>query len=284
MDGTFSVMPAIFAQLYTVHIKVMNEFMPQLWCLLPDKQMNTYIRLFHLLKAEAFRRNCNLNPRIIHIDFEMAVVGAIRAEFAIEPSGCLFHFNQSILRHLVSNGLQAAYNNNQPPEVRQTVRRLMALPLVPPIRLDQAFQAVTANAPNVQGIANLIDYVRDTYLNPQGAMFSRDVWNCFRMSDRTTNSCEAYHRVLNQHFKHKHPDPFRFFKFMQDEEMEHERRHGQLQYGAAPKKRRPMYMLVDDALNRLRNTYFGARMPNINALLTYIMDAVEHQLYDVKHG
>jgi hypothetical protein len=57
MDGTFSSVPDIFAQLYTVHIKVYNEFMPHLWCLLPDKQMNTYIRLFQLLKAKAFGFN-----------------------------------------------------------------------------------------------------------------------------------------------------------------------------------------------------------------------------------
>lgn len=282
MDGTFSAVPDIFAQLYTIHIKVHNEFMPHVWCLLPNKQMNTYIRLFQMMKAEAFRIHCNMNPTTIHIDFEMAVIGAVRAEFGIEPTGCLFHFNQSILRHMSSNGLQASYNNNNPPEVRKTVRRLMALPLVPPVRLDQAFQSVSATAPAVQGMDNLIDYVRTTYVDQHGALFDRTMWNCFGMADRTTNSCEAYHRVLNEYFHHRHPDPFKFSKFLQEQEMEIERRHGQLQMGAPPKKRRPAYMLIDDALNRLRDTYFGARMPNLNAVITY-MDAVAHQLYDVNH-
>jgi hypothetical protein len=282
MDGTFSAMPNIFAQLYTIHIKVHGEFMPHMWCLLPNKQMNTYIRLFQMLKAEAFRINCILNPAIIHIDFELAVVGAVRAEFGIEPTGCLFHFNQSIIRHMASNGLQASYNNNNPPEVRKTVRRLMALPLVPPVRLDQAFQAVAGNAPNIQGLHNLINYVRDTYMDQQGALFDRTMWNCFGMADRTTNSCEAYHHVVNDYFHHRHPDPFKFCKFVQEQEMGIERRHGQLQFGAPPKKRRPTYILVDAALSRLRETYFGARIPNVNALMTY-MDAVAHQLYDVKH-
>jgi hypothetical protein len=255
--------------------------MPHLWCLLPNKQQQTYTRLFQLLKAEAARLNCQMNPLTIHIDFEMAVINSVRAEFGTEPSGCLFHFNQSIRRHMASNGLQASYNNNNPPEVRKTVRRLMALPLVPPIRLDQAFNSTVATAPNVPGMNDLIQYVRDTYLD-QGALFDRAMWNCFGMADRTTNSCEAYHRVLNEFFHHRHPDPFRFCKFLQDQEMEIERRYGQLQFGAPPKKRRPVYMLVDDALNRLRDTYFGARMPNVNAVITY-MDAVAHQLYDVKH-
>lgn len=282
MDGTFSAVPNIFAQLYTIHIKVLDEFMPHIWCLLPDKQLNTYTRLFQLLKAEAFRMNCFLIPTTIHIDFEMAVITAIRGEFGIEPSGCLFHFNQSILRHMASNGLQTQYNNNNPPEVRKTVRRLMALPLVPPIRLDQAFQAIAANSPPVLGMDIMLDYVRDTYVDQQRALFDRTIWNCFGMKDRTTNSCEAYHRVINEFFHHRHPDPFRFCKFVQDQEMEYERRYGQLQMGAPAKKRRPVYMLVDEALNRLRHTYFVARMPNVQAVIIY-MDAVAHQLYDVKH-
>lgn len=256
--------------------------MPHLWCLLPDKSLNTYTRLFQLLKAEALRINSVLHPRTVHIDFEMAVITAVRQEFRIEPSGCLFHFNQSILRHMAANGLQTLYNNNNPPDVRKTVRRLMALPLVPPVRIDQAFQDIVINAPPVAGMDAMIDYVRDTYIDPQRALFDRAIWNCYDMKDRTTNSCEAYHRVINEFFHHRHPDPFRFCKFVQQQEMEIERRHGQLQMGAPPKKRRPVYILVDDALARLRNTYFGARIPNINALMAY-MDAVAHQLYDVKH-
>jgi MULE transposase domain len=282
MDGTFSVVPAIFAQLYTIHVKVNDEFMPHLWCLLPDKHLNTYTRLFQILQAEALKINCVLNPTTVHIDFEMAVITAVRAQFGIEPSGCLFHFNQSLLRHMASNGLQTPYNTNNPPEVRKTVRRLMALPLVPPLRIDQAFQAVAANAPPVPGMVDMVNYVRDTYIDPQRALFDRAVWNCYNMKDRTTNSCEAYHRVINEFFHHRHPDPFRFCRFVQDQEMELERRIGQLNMGAPAKKRRPVYVLVDDALTRLRNMYFGARIPSVNALMMY-MDAVAHQLYDVKH-
>ena len=36
MDGTFSSNPAIFVQLYTIHVKCNDEFVVQLWCLLPD--------------------------------------------------------------------------------------------------------------------------------------------------------------------------------------------------------------------------------------------------------
>lgn len=90
MDGTFSSNPAIFCQLYTVHIKLHDEFIAQLWCLLPDKTGATYTRLFRLLKQKAVQLNLQLQPLLIHIDFEQSVMQAIRTEFQIEPSGCLF--------------------------------------------------------------------------------------------------------------------------------------------------------------------------------------------------
>lgn len=102
------------------------------------------------------------------------------------------------------------------------------------------------------------------------------------MTDRTTNVCEGYHSTLNKHFNNRRPDPFTFVKCLQEQETNLERRIAQLQAGAPAKKRRSKCMLVDEALDRLRNQYFGTGFPNIPGLLQY-MDAVGHQLYDVKH-
>lgn len=282
MDGTFTSNPEIFAQLYTIHVKVDGEFAPQLWCLLPDKTAATYSRLFRLLAQAAAAANQQLQPTCIHIDFEQAVVQAVRNEFQIEPSGCLFHFSQSLLRHLQQCGLQTAYNTNAPPAVRQWIRRLIALPLVPPLRIDQAFNAIVNGAPNIPGKDAMNNYVNDTYVDPHGALFPRDLWNCYGVKDRTTNACEGYHSVINSHFRQRHPDPFTFIKFLQQQEAEIERRLVQLQQGAPPRKRKAPYVLVDESLDRLRVQYFGAGIPSVARLLQY-MDAVAHQLYDVKH-
>jgi hypothetical protein len=282
MDGTFSAQPHIFAQLYTIHVKIDNEFFPQLWCLLPDKQGATYTRLFQLLKQEALNINLQLMPASVHTDFEMGVIQALRAEFQIDASGCLFHYSQSVLRHLQQVGLQAAYNTNNPPEVRQWIRRLIALPLVPPLRLDQAFQAIVVNSPNVPGRDAMNDYVLNTYSDPNNATFSRDIWNCFGSQDRTTNVCEGYHSALNAQFKHRSPDPYRFIAFLQEQDEQLERRVAQLQIGAPPKKRKSKYVLVDEAIARLKDQYFANGIPSLARLLQYI-DAVGHQLYDVKH-
>lgn len=247
--------------------------MPHLWCLLPNKQNVTNVRLFQLLKAESIKLHRQLNPNVVHIDFELAVIGALRSEFQLEPTGCLFHFSQSILRNMTGNGLQVMYNTNNPPEVRQTVRRLMAIALVPPLRVDQAFQAVKNNSPNVVGMDVMLNYVQNTYVDPVLAQFDRAIWNCYGMADRTTNCCEAYHRVMNERFRHRNPDPYAFIEFLQEQEMELERRHGQLQLGAPPKKRRSTYVLVDEALTRLRDAYFAAGIPSVARVVAY-MDAV----------
>lgn len=171
MDGTFSCVPAIFTQMYTGHVKLHDEFVVQLWCLLPNKSGTTHVRLFRLLHDQAAQRNLQLQPTAIHVDFEQAAMQAIRSEFNIDPSGCLFHFSQSVLRHLQQTGLQVAYNTNVPPHVLTWIRRLIALPVVPPLQIDQAFQAAVTNAPNVVGRDAMNDYISHTWLVSSIAMF-----------------------------------------------------------------------------------------------------------------
>jgi hypothetical protein len=159
---------------------------------------------------------------------------------------------------------------------------MIALPLVPPLRIDQAFQAAGGNAPNVPGKDVMNDYILNTYVDANTAIFPRDMWNCYGSHDRTTNACEGYHSVLNAHFKHRSPDPYAFIAFLQQQDMQLERRIGQLQVGAPAKKRKAKYIRVNEAIDRLRDQYFTGGIPNVGRLVQY-MDAVAHQLYDVKH-
>lgn len=98
----------------------------------------------------------------------------------------------------------------------------------------------------------------------------------------TAWNCEGYHSALNAQFKHRSPDPYRFIAFLQEQDEQLERRVAQLQIGAPPKKRKSKYVLVDEAIARLKDQYFANGIPSLARLLQYI-DAVGHQLYDVKH-
>ena len=49
-DGTFSVVPEMYFQLYTVHTKSGNNYPPCVYFLLPNKTQETYRRMFNILR------------------------------------------------------------------------------------------------------------------------------------------------------------------------------------------------------------------------------------------
>ena len=51
VDGTFSVCPSIFYQIFTIHIMKYNQVFPMIYALLPNKQRHSYNRAYMLLKV-----------------------------------------------------------------------------------------------------------------------------------------------------------------------------------------------------------------------------------------
>jgi len=101
--------------------------------------------------------------------------------------------------------------------------------------------------------------------------------------DRTTNICEGFHSQLNATLGRRHPTVFKVIDVVKEIDDAQERRIAQLAMGAAPKRRKRKYVLVDEALTRLRmQTFARGAIPNVHQVLAY-MDAVAHQLWDVRH-
>jgi MULE transposase domain len=282
MDGTFKSSPRIFAQIYSMHVRVMNQFFPVLHAFLPDKTERTYNRLFNELKRTAINVNLVFGPAVVHIDFEMAAINAINRELNIVPTGCLFHFDQNIYRKIQAVGLQVQYNTDNPAGVRQWLRRLMALPLVPPIRLPGVYAAIIQNAPNVPEAAPMHMYMWATYVDPNNALFPVNIWNVFNTVDRTTNICEGWHSALNKDIGVYSPTIYKIINFLQKADAEQEREVAQLALGAAPKRRKAKYVRVDEAIARLTDNTFANGIPTIANILLYL-DAVAFQLWDLKH-
>ncbi|KAK4882924.1 hypothetical protein RN001_006243 [Aquatica leii] len=65
-DGTFSVTPRPFYQVYVVLAERFGGVHPIFYALLPNKQRNTYHRMFQMIKEA----QPNLMPRTINCDFE----------------------------------------------------------------------------------------------------------------------------------------------------------------------------------------------------------------------
>jgi len=99
MDGTFEIAPKIAKQLYSLHGFFFEECFPLGYALLQDKSEDTYRRLFRRLKEAAAEPHLTFAPAVILIDFEVAVMNAVTAEFpSCNVKGCLFHFSQCTWR------------------------------------------------------------------------------------------------------------------------------------------------------------------------------------------
>jgi len=201
MDGTFKVSPALFFQLYTIHVVVPNSkyVFPCAYCLLPNKTHATYKRVFQILKTACQ----NLVPRICIIDFEAAAKRALLEEFPqISVEGCFFHLTQSVWRKVQSVGLTEEYKNSA--DVRHFVKSLCSLAFLRVEIVPEAFEKLRDSIENI-GVDELVqvyDYFEDTYIGRVGRRgirrsptFGRTMWNVRKRTidgiPRTNSKLEA---------------------------------------------------------------------------------------------
>ncbi|XP_076042009.1 uncharacterized protein LOC143025913 [Oratosquilla oratoria] len=142
MDGTFNIAPPLFSQMYTIHARCMDQMIPLIYALLPDKRRATYDRMF-----AAINTMHDFGPRTIITDYEQAAIQACHAAYpAASQSGCFFHLTQCIQRKIQSIGLQNQYRNDY--ETFQYCRMLPALAFVPPADVIDAFETLADEMPD----------------------------------------------------------------------------------------------------------------------------------------
>jgi len=73
VDGTFKSCPKLFSQIFTPHGLKNNNYISLVFFLLPNKNIDTYIKAFSHLKSEFLKNNINFSPKIIFADFEKAI-------------------------------------------------------------------------------------------------------------------------------------------------------------------------------------------------------------------
>lgn len=81
---------------------------PCVYIFMKSKTKAAYIKALENLK-----RCCpNLNPKIIHTDFEIAIILAYMTVFPNVIAKGFFHFTQSLWRNISSKGLGTIYKEN----------------------------------------------------------------------------------------------------------------------------------------------------------------------------
>ena len=88
--------------------------MPMLWCLMPNKAEETYLRLFNLIQDLLNQANLALNACIM-VDFERASRNAFQQVFCVQIriQCCHFHFSQCIWRAVQHHNLAAVYRQHR---------------------------------------------------------------------------------------------------------------------------------------------------------------------------
>ena len=130
-DGTFSVCPNLFYQLYTIHAAVHGKLF--LWCsicCLQNLKDATHTFIWLQLKELMIQRGVSPNLKGFRSDLEPAPIKTLLAIFAPDSlSTCFFHLAQAHWRKIKSLGLMELYIYSE--ELSLLLRSFTALASVP---------------------------------------------------------------------------------------------------------------------------------------------------------
>ena len=262
MDGTFYVCPSLFSQLYTFHVIYRGQMVPVIYALLPNKCEATYMRLLKKIQEVAPEFGIVFQPRMVTMDFELAAINAVQQLFpAAEVKGCFFHFTQCIWRKTQEHGLQTAYETI--PDVKTTVKRMSALPLLNPLDVDDAWLVIHSEAPQVPGMEGLIEYFVTTWLDAGVCIYDISIWNLYGVpGDRTNNKIEGWHSGLKKLVKKAHPNLYEFVEYLKQDCANAVSTIMHLRNGEPPKVQDKKYRKVNIAIHNLINMYnLGQKTP-----------------------
>lgn len=256
-DGTFEMAPDSAYQLYTMHGFYKDEGMPLVWALLPNKTKNTYVEMFSAVREALIERYTDVGcSHCFLVDFELAAIDAIGVVFPESSiKGCTFHFRQALMRHVTDEGLRTIYSSGTPPMVRDWIRQIMALTLLPVVLIPGAW-AVLRCPPAVEDpalhakMSAFSAYFERTWMT---GSFALSLWCHFdNIGPRTTNHAEGWHNQLNHSFGMPHPSPRNFLHWLQRCQFECQCRQIQLEAGRPTKERSATYVKLDADIARAK--------------------------------
>ncbi|CAF4652782.1 unnamed protein product [Rotaria socialis] len=103
LDGTFSVVPELYFQLYTIHVEYLHHILPTVYVLLPGKKQCLYREMLRQIKNLL----PNFDPPNVMIDFERArflpaadvipTFDEIKDQFPVEGEPVLKYFEENYI-------------------------------------------------------------------------------------------------------------------------------------------------------------------------------------------
>ncbi|KAL8613974.1 hypothetical protein ACOMHN_023209 [Nucella lapillus] len=121
MDGTFSMAPKIYGQIYVIRAELGNSAISCVYALICDKHQGVYEELFRAIVTKCQEEHLYPDPVTVSIDFEKAAIKAIHSVFGehVRIRGCFYHLCQATWRKVQEVGLTNAYKDNDqfPPSI-----------------------------------------------------------------------------------------------------------------------------------------------------------------------
>ena len=207
-DGTFSMVPKMYKQLYTSHIIVGPRSFPLSFVLSVNRPKELYLEVFKFMKEKI-----GCNPSVVITDFEAASRTAIREIWCTcLLKGCLFHYVQSLMRRLGELHLKNEYSHNY--EFNAIIREYFALPFVPKENVSDYHQSIL-NEARQKLDGRLVDlfrefdaYFQSTWMN---GVFMIEDWNQLGdLEHRSNNWSESFHAAFARKFSKSHPNIIQF--------------------------------------------------------------------------
>lgn len=200
-DGCFKVKKSLFKQLYTIHILSKNISIPLLYCLLPNKEQDTYIRLFTLLKD----LGATEGPDLYVCDYEISVHNALKEVYdGISIQGCYFHYKQAIRKNLKKHNLYNLFKSDV--NFCSKIKRLISLCFVPEDYIEDYYTKLMKTG-DYDDIEEFVKYFEGNFIGKlavsgirKNARFHPSCWSFFKCSlqntPRTNNHVEGWNRAL----------------------------------------------------------------------------------------
>lgn len=264
-DGTFKTAPTDFYQIYIVQCTVLEKAYTMAFLLMPDKSQKTYERVFKKL----LELIGDVSVKFLCLDLEKAAFNAWRKVMQnANVCFCYFHFVQSILRNLKSNGLYFKYVKDK--TIRGYIRFLMLLPFLPSNRVKDAFNEIKKQLlfhDKSNNMTMFLKYFSRFYIDSsETSGFAIDAWNlCERILSQTfttTNTCEGWNSGIGSDFPKGSPSLVTLIRYLRDKDL--------LQ------KKMVTEFFIDKLLNK-KNKKVIEREKKFESMIKLIID---HQEYD----
>ncbi|XP_066592969.1 uncharacterized protein [Prorops nasuta] len=201
VDGTFRCVPKIgqAKQMITLMGKVNDKFFPFIWVLTNSKTQKNYENVFYLIREKLLG---SFVPILCISDFEKAMQNSIKTVFPeINLQGCYFHYTYDLRKYFQKCGIfeqiKAAHLALSS-KIIVAKRKLYNLPLLPPQHIQRGFYLIKNGIEQdpvlKQILAKFLIYFERQWVKKTNA----NTLSVFQAPDRTNNSQERYHRMLNK--------------------------------------------------------------------------------------